>query len=189
MPRAGRRRAGRAWAALAALLLPAALVPADASASAAVALPAATVLPAAPPDAVAGDWAWPVGAPIRVLEPFRRPATRYSAGHRGIDVAATAGDPVMAAGTGVVHFAGAVAGRDVVSIDHGDGVISAIEPVTAVVAEGDVVRRGEPIGAVSAGGHCTGTCVHFGVRVDGEYVSPFLYLGGVPRAVLLPLAG
>jgi hypothetical protein len=28
--------------------------------------------------------------------------------------------------------------------------------------------------------------VHFGVRIDGEYVSPFLFLGGIPRAVLLP---
>ncbi len=43
------------------------------------------------------------------------------------------------------------------------------------------------IGTVSSGGHCAAGCVHFGVRIDGEYVSPFLFLGGLPRAVLLPM--
>ncbi|WP_443208538.1 hypothetical protein [Salinibacterium sp. PAMC 21357] len=35
-------------------------------------------------------------------------------------------------------------------------------------------------------GHCTRPCLHFGVRVEGEYVSPLNYLSGIPRAVLLP---
>lgn len=133
------------------------------------------------------QWVWPVPPPIRVVSPFRAPATPYSAGHRGIDVAAEGAATVVAPAAGTVSFAGPVAGRGVVAIDHGDGIVSAIEPVGALVAAGTVVSAGDAIGVVSSGGHCASRCVHFGVRVDGEYVSPFLFLGGLPRAVLLPM--
>lgn len=132
------------------------------------------------------QWLWPVEAPIRVVSPFRAPPSPYKAGHRGIDLQAVVGAAVVAPAAGVVSFAGMVAGRPVVAIDHGDGVVSAIEPVAAVVQAGATVAAGEAIGTVSSGGHCAAGCVHFGVRVDGEYVSPFLFLGGLPRAVLLP---
>ncbi|WP_395242910.1 M23 family metallopeptidase [Agromyces sp. MMS24-K17] len=152
--------------------------------------PATAVGPAAAaggaPIDEAGTWHWPVAAPIRVTAPFRAPETRYSAGHRGIDLAATTGDPVTAPADGVVSFAGMVAGRPVVSIDHGLGVVSSLEPVIAQVEAGTRVERGRPIGTVGAGGHCDDGCVHLGARVDGEYVSPHRFLGGLPRAVLLP---
>jgi murein DD-endopeptidase MepM/ murein hydrolase activator NlpD len=134
------------------------------------------------------QWGWPVPPPIRVVAPFRAPPTPYAAGHRGIDIAAERGADVVAPAAGVVSFAGPVAGRGVVAIDHGDGVVSAIEPVEAVVSAGTRVAAGDVIGTVSSGGHCDGRCVHFGVRVHGEYVSPFLFLGGLPRAVLLPMS-
>jgi len=134
-------------------------------------------------------WRWPVPAPIRVVAPFRAPATPYAAGHRGIDVAAERGALVLAPADGVVSFAGTVVDRGVLAIDHGGGLVSAIEPVEAVVAAGSSVRAGQVVGRVGAGGHCASQCVHFGVRLDGEYVSPFLLLGGLPRAVLLPLVG
>ncbi len=133
-------------------------------------------------------WSWPVPPPIVVVAPFRAPPTPYAAGHRGIDLAVAPGAAITAAAAGTVSFAGAVAGRGVVAIDHGGGVVSAIEPVAATVAEGVAVSAGDVIGTVSSGGHCSADCVHFGVRIDGEYVSPFLFLGGLPRAVLLPMA-
>lgn len=140
------------------------------------------------PAATASDaWTWPVPAPIRVVSPFRAPPTPYKAGHRGIDLLVEPGATVVAAAPGSVSFAGMVAGRGVVAIDHGVGVVSAIEPVAASVSQGDILSAGQTIGAVTRGGHCTGDCVHFGVRVHGKYVSPFLFLGGLPRAVLLPL--
>lgn len=147
-----------------------------------------------PPAATAGaasaaTWTWPVRPPIVILAPFRAPPTPYAAGHRGVDLAAAPGDAVRAPADGVVSFAGPVAGRPVLSVDHGDGVVSSIEPVSPSVAAGDVVGEGEPVGAVATGGHCDGACVHFGVRVHGQYISPLLFLGGVPRAVLLPLGG
>jgi murein DD-endopeptidase MepM/ murein hydrolase activator NlpD len=133
------------------------------------------------------QWRWPTPPPIRVVSPFRAPPTPYSAGHRGIDIAAEPGATVVAPAAGTVSFAGSVAGRGVVAIDHGGGIVSAIEPVDAAIPEGVVVAAGDAIGTVSSGGHCGAECVHFGVRIDGEYVSPFLFLGGLPRAVLLPL--
>lgn len=135
---------------------------------------------------VRDDWAWPTEAPILVEAPFRAPATPYAAGHRGVDLRASSGEPVRAPAEGVVSFAGMVAGRPVVSIDHGAGLVSSMEPVDASVVEGDAVTAGSAIGAVASGGHCEDRCVHLGVRLHGEYVSPMLYLGGVPRAVLLP---
>ncbi|GAA2025348.1 hypothetical protein GCM10009819_05470 [Agromyces tropicus] len=134
-------------------------------------------------------WTWPVGPPVLITEPFRAPATPYGPGHRGIDLLAASGSVVVAPADGVVSFAGSVAGRGVLSIDHGDGVMSSIEPVAAGVAAGDPVLQGGPVATVAGGGHCDARCVHFGVRVHGAYVSPLRWLGGVPRAVLLPMGG
>jgi murein DD-endopeptidase MepM/ murein hydrolase activator NlpD len=138
-------------------------------------------------DGTPQGWSWPASPPIVVVAPFRAPPTPYAAGHRGIDLAVAPGAAITAAAAGTVSFAGAVAGRGVVAIDHGGGVVSAIEPVAASVGEGVAVAAGDVIGTVSSGGHCSAGCVHFGVRIDGEYVSPFLFLGGLPRAVLLPV--
>src|SRR6218665_1835567 len=41
-------------------------------------------------------WAWPVPSPIHILEPFRAPLTRYTAGHRGVDLAAEVGGTITA---------------------------------------------------------------------------------------------
>jgi len=131
-------------------------------------------------------WAWPVAAPHPIARAYLAPATPYAAGHRGIDIRAAVGAEVRAPADGVVHFAGVVVDRPVLSIDHGGGVLSSYEPVEASLTEGDRVRRGEVIGTLLAGHGAGGSCLHFGVRIDGEYVSPLLFLGGQPRAVLLP---
>lgn len=130
-------------------------------------------------------WGWPIAAPHPIARPYLAPATPYASGHRGIDIAAAAGSTLSAPDAGVVHFAGYVVDRAVLSIDHGGGVLSSYEPVTTSLTAGDVVRRGDAIGVLEAG-HCASACLHLGVRVDGEYVSPLLFLGGQPRAVLLP---
>jgi murein DD-endopeptidase MepM/ murein hydrolase activator NlpD len=136
--------------------------------------------------AVAALWAWPIAAPHPIARPYLAPATPYASGHRGIDIRAAAGAEVRAPADGVVHYVGVVVDRPVLSIDHGGGVLSSYEPVESSLREGDVVRRGQVIGRLVTG-HCkSGTCLHFGVRIHGEYVSPLLFLGGQPRAVLLP---
>ena len=134
-----------------------------------------------------GPWAWPVAPPHPVVRPFVAPASAYGAGHRGIDIAAPTG-VVRAPADGVVHFAGTVVDRPVMSIRHADGLLSSYEPVVTPLAAGATVHRGEVIGTV-LGGHCASRCLHFGVRRDGQYISPLSLLGGVPRAVLLPTRG
>jgi murein DD-endopeptidase MepM/ murein hydrolase activator NlpD len=133
--------------------------------------------------ALAAPWSWPTGSHV-VVRGFEAPVTVYSAGHRGIDVAAAVGEPVRAVDDGVVAFAGTVVDRGVVAVDH-DGVRSSVEPVDPSVHVGDAVRRGEVIGHLATGGsHATGV-LHLGARIrrdDGWY------LGGARRAVLLPLS-
>jgi murein DD-endopeptidase MepM/ murein hydrolase activator NlpD len=129
-------------------------------------------------------WVWPAEA-FRLVRPFESPAHEYGPGHRGLDLAP---DPlsVRAPADGFVAFVGPVAGRGVITIDHGGGLVTTLEPVAPAVTVGQAVRRGERVGLVAAGGHAAAGALHFGVRRDGEYINPQLLLGGVPRAVLLP---
>ena len=130
-------------------------------------------------------WSWPLDEPHPIVRPFIAPASAYSSGHRGIDIAGTDDEVVRAPAAGIIHFSGFVVNRYVVSIDHGGGVLSSFEPVLSELVEGALVRRGERIGALQSG-HCGAPCLHFGVRVDGLYVSPLNFLGDIPRSILLP---
>ena len=142
------------------------------------ALAALTLLVAAPP------WNWPVDPPHVIVRPYIAPRTPYSAGHRGIDLAAPTGT-VYAPADGVVHFAGTVVDRPVLSIEQPGGVLTSYEPVATTLTAGATVERGEVIGTVVPG-HCASLCLHFGVRVHGDYASPLAWLGGIEPAVLLP---
>jgi murein DD-endopeptidase MepM/ murein hydrolase activator NlpD len=116
---------------------------------------------------------------------------RWSPGHRGVDLAPAAGAqgvPVLSAGPGVVRFAGVVAGRGVVSVDHGSGVRTTYEPVTAGVRAGALVTAGQPLGALADGGHCApAACLHWGAIVDDRYVDPLTLLRPREPPVLLPV--
>jgi leucine dehydrogenase len=144
--------------------------------------------PAPLPGLAIAAWRWPTPPPHAVLRPFRAPLTAYGSGHRGIDLAAAPGTIVSAPAAGVVFFAGIVVDRPVLSIEHAGGLLSSFEAVESPLAEGTPVRAGDPVGVVAASAHCPGaSCLHFGVRRNGRYLSPLLMLGGVPRSVLLPL--
>lgn len=132
-------------------------------------------------------WAWPV-EPATVARAFEMAAGPYGPGHRGIDLEAAAGSAVVAPDDGTVRFAGPVAGRPVVSIEHAGGLVSSFEPVEPSVARGDVVRRGDRIGTLLAGHVPGSTRLHLGARLAGQYVDP-LPLLGIERPVLLPLRG
>ncbi|CAN5162263.1 hypothetical protein BH11ACT5_BH11ACT5_11590 [soil metagenome] len=129
-------------------------------------------------------WGWPVDRPHLVVRPYLAPETPYSAGHRGADLAAPGGT-VYAPADGVVHFAGTVVDRPVLSIEHPGGVLSSYEPVVTALLAGDSVVRGQVLGTVVPG-HCASLCLHFGAREGGEYVSPLVWIGGAEPAVLLP---
>ncbi len=92
---------------------------------------------------------------------------------------------MLAPDDGVVHFAGFVVDRPVLSIEHTGGVLSSYEPVQTALVAGDRVTRGQVIGTLLPG-HCASPCLHLGARVDGQYVNPLLFLGGVGWSVLYP---
>ena len=137
------------------------------------------------PDAPGRAWQWPLTG-ARVVAPFRAPAHAYGPGHRGIDLAAEGSQDVLAPASGTVAFAGSIAGRGVVTIDHGGGLVSTLEPITARVAVGDRVGAGDSVGRLSVGGHAEPGTLHLGARRLGDYIDPLLLLGGARRAVLLP---
>jgi murein DD-endopeptidase MepM/ murein hydrolase activator NlpD len=138
----------------------------------------------------AGVYRPPV-ALLRVIRPFEPPPTPYAAGHRGVDLAAHAGEQVLAAGAGTVRFSGPVAGRGVVVIAHPDGVLTEYEPVRPAVAAGAVVRLGQVIGHVAGqhGGWPPDACLHWGARRDGRYFDPLSLLRALGVVRLVPLHG
>lgn len=132
-------------------------------------------------------YSWPLDPPHPVLRPFEAPADPYGPGHRGVDLGGTPGQAVRAAAAGTVVFAGQLAGRGVISVDHADGLRTTYEPVTPEVAAGQQVAAGEVLGQLMPGhpGCTAAACLHWGVRRGGEYLDP-LGLLGTGRVRLLP---
>jgi murein DD-endopeptidase MepM/ murein hydrolase activator NlpD len=137
--------------------------------------------------AAVGPWGWPLLGSPPVTRVFEPPPTPYAAGHRGVDLAGAAGTPVLAAGAGVVAFAGLVAGRPVVSVVHPGGLRTTYEPVQPTVASGQAVAGGTPLGLLVPGhAGCTAeACLHWGLRRGDRYLDP-LSLLRPPRVRLLP---
>lgn len=136
----------------------------------------------------AARWRWPLLVTPRVVRGFEPPPQRWLPGHRGVDLAAVPGDTVVAAGAGIVTFAGPLAGRGVVTVTHGE-LRTTYEPVTATVEVGDVVAAGDPIGVIASGAsHCGGypSCLHWGLLQGAVYLDPLLLLG-VSHPILLPI--
>ncbi|MET0734030.1 MAG: M23 family metallopeptidase [Microbacterium sp.] len=192
------------WAVTTALLVTAVLAATDAPASAAPDLGGAgaavapdaraAVTPAVRSAAARGSadvdlaergWEWPVDA-FRFARPYAAPAHRYGTGHRGIDLRPSGEAIVHAPAAGIVAFSGEVAGRGILTIDHGDGLVTTFEPVDSTLTPGTPVDRREEVATLALGGHAGPGALHFGVRLHGEYINPMLLLGGLPRAILLP---
>ena len=136
-------------------------------------------------------WGWPLPGESTVDRPFSPPATAWGAGHRGVDLRGELGESVLAAGDGVVSYAGLLAGRGVVTVRHASGLRTTYEPVTATVAMGTRVPQGGQIG-VLATGHAScrpgTTCLHWGLLRGETYLDP-LSLITQGRLRLLPVSG
>lgn len=144
------------------------------------------MLAAAPPVAAAsaGVWSWPLDR-HHVGAHFDKPASDYGPGHRGVDLAGSAGDVVRAVAAGRVTFAGKVGGVEVVTIDHGRER-STYQPIAARVKAGDAVRSGEVIGTLLAGpSHCAGACLHLGRLAGDDYLDPLELLSDAGRFQLI----
>jgi murein DD-endopeptidase MepM/ murein hydrolase activator NlpD len=85
----------------------------------------------------------------------------------------------MSTADGLVVFAGQVAGRGVVSVDHANGLRSTYQPVDPTVTRGQRVPAGALLGHLLPGHPgCSGApaCLHWGVRRGAEYLDPLALL-------------
>lgn len=146
----------------------------------AAALAAATPDPADPP-----RWSEPFVLPVegRATSGFAR-ARRYAPGgrvsfHRGEDIAAPVGTPIQATNDGVVVIAGSFPIKGGMTIiDHGAGVTSRYYHQARIDVEvGDVVRRGQVVGAVGSTGLSTGPHLHWEMRVADVASDPLAWVG------------
>jgi murein DD-endopeptidase MepM/ murein hydrolase activator NlpD len=94
--------------------------------------------------------------------------------HDGIDIAAKAGSPILAAGDGVVVAAGARGGYgQAVEIKHGSGVTTLYGHASKLLVHpGEHVTQGQPIATVGETGRATGPHLHFEVREGGHALNP-----------------
>jgi murein DD-endopeptidase MepM/ murein hydrolase activator NlpD len=98
--------------------------------------------------------------------------------HKGMDIAASAGTPILAPQAGVVAATGDYYfNGNTVIVDHGQGYITMFCHLSEIdVDEGQVVETGDTLGAVGATGRVTGAHLHFGTYLNGTAVDPALLL-------------
>lgn len=99
--------------------------------------------------------------------------------HTGVDLAAPAGTPILAAESGTVSLVrklGTGYGWYVV-VSHGSNISTLYAHMSSIiVSEGQAVSRGQQLGGVGTTGSSTGNHLHFEVRVNGSHVSPWGYI-------------
>lgn len=127
-----------------------------------------------------GSWTDPVPG-ARLTSPFGErlhPMTGERVHHRGVDLAASIGTPILSPVAGRVsvatdHYEGGAHHGTVVVVDHGGGLQSFYSHLDALsVTPGQEVARGQRLGTVGATGEVTGPHLHFEVWRDGEPVDP-----------------
>ena len=105
--------------------------------------------------------------------------------HSGVDIAAGAGAAVVAPADGLVVLAGPPAFTlegNLVIVAHGMGLNSAFLHLSSVdVREGQVVRRGQRLGAVGATGRATGPHLHWSLKWNDARIDPQMLAGEMAR--------
>jgi hypothetical protein len=128
-------------------------------------------------------WTWPVDGPV--LRPFAfAPDSPYAGGqHRGIDIGAPTGTPVLAPAAGTVSFAGTVPGGGLtLALRTADGYSVTLVHLGAIgVARGATVEEGGVVGSVGPSGEpeLPEPSVHLGIRIAADpqgYVDPLSFL-------------
>ncbi len=128
-----------------------------------------------------GTFKFPMATYTRVSDDYGdriHPTLKVKQFHNGVDLTAPKGTAIYAAYDGVVVAAtySATMGNYIM-IDHGGGLYTIYMHASALyVKKDDVVVRGDTIAAVGSTGRSTGNHLHFSVRLDGEYVSPWNYI-------------
>ena len=130
-----------------------------------------------------GAFRWPCPSSTRVTSDYGTrvsPMSGASSNHKGIDIGASAGANIIAAADGTVTAASySSAAGNYVMIDHGGGLYTVyMHASSLLVSPGQTVSAGDVIAKVGSTGISTGSHLHFGVSLNGSYVSPWSYLGG-----------
>lgn len=130
-----------------------------------------------------GAFRWPCPSSTRVTSDYGTrvsPMSGASSNHKGIDIGASAGADIIAAADGTVTAASySSAAGNYVMIDHGGGLYTVyMHASSLLVSPGQTVSVGDVIAKVGSTGISTGSHLHFGVSLNGSYVSPWSYLGG-----------
>lgn len=128
-----------------------------------------------------GIFAWPAPSYTRVSDDYGNrihPILGKPQFHNGVDLAAPGGSPILAAYDGTVVAADYSSSMgNYVMIDHGDNLYTIYMHASALhVSKGAEVSKGQKIAAVGSTGRSTGNHLHFSVRLNGSYVSPWNYI-------------
>lgn len=128
-----------------------------------------------------GMFAWPCPGYKRISDEYgnrMHPILGVEKFHNGLDMAASSGTPILAAYDGDVvaaDYSGSMG--NYIMIDHGSGLYTIYMHCSALyVSKGQSVYKGQNIAAVGSTGRSTGPHLHFSVRLNGNYVSPWNYL-------------
>ncbi|MFI6480172.1 peptidoglycan DD-metalloendopeptidase family protein [Nonomuraea sp. NPDC050663] len=123
-------------------------------------------------------WSWPLPTRPHILRAFTPPPAPWLSGHRGTDLAAAPGTPVLSAGPGTIGHAGPIADRSVVTVIHPNGLRTTYLPVQPSVRPGQQVTTGTLLGVLQdAPGHCRVSCLHWGLIRTRQYLDPLLLIG------------
>ncbi len=128
-----------------------------------------------------GQFCWPAPSYTRISDEYGyriHPILNVEQYHNGLDMAAPYGSSILAAADGVVVAAAYSSTMgNYVMIDHGGGLYTIYMHASSLsVSEGQSVTKGAKIGGVGSTGRSTGNHLHFSVRLNGSYVSPWQYL-------------
>lgn len=127
------------------------------------------------------NFIWPCPSSSRITSPFgdrESPTEGASSGHKGIDIGAATGSSIKAAAAGeVIISTYSYSAGNYIMINHGGGVYTAYMHCSQLlVSVGDEVTQGQEIAKVGSTGVSTGPHLHFGIRVNGNYVNPTSYV-------------
>lgn len=128
-----------------------------------------------------GMFAWPCPGYKRISDEYgnrMHPILGVQKFHNGLDMAASSGTPILAAYDGdVVAAAYSSSMGNYIMINHGSGLYTIYMHCSALyVSKGQTVSKGQNIAAVGSTGRSTGPHLHFSVRLNGSYTSPWNYL-------------
>ncbi|MDO4487991.1 MAG: peptidoglycan DD-metalloendopeptidase family protein [Eubacteriales bacterium] len=124
---------------------------------------------------------WPCPSSSRITSEFggrEAPVKGASTTHKGIDIGAPSGEKVIAAADGEVVIATySTSAGNYVMLSHGGNVYTVYMHMKSIaVSVGQSVSKGEKVGTVGSTGYSTGPHLHFGIRVNGDYVNPLNYV-------------